>query len=564
MHRKITCEEDSWLKEYEAQNSLAYARLAQLVAQFMAWRIYEDFRKAKFPVLHQFQHRAKSRTSLERNITSRCMDINKIRDLAGARLIFCFKDDLDNFVERKQDDFVRWFGYESTVEAISGSKLADGTRQTPGYQSYHLPVKVTPDTMFHRALRAPDQVLLGDKYCEVQLRTVTKHAWAEAEHDLRYKAELVSGNQISPKDRDALMYSAAAIDIGEKILCECKASLENQHENSRPTPSREDATRNTIGGTTQECPYKILDTYKNGNNPPQVIECPNIFDINQAMEEKLGIGNYKQTIWDKLRKENPQSLSVIYHDSMIVRVSGWDFEQRKLEFQPARYSDYVVTNYEPALKMAIPGINPEKNISSLSVDGKGSFLDFCKSPMANSLGVACVVRVEGDRWLIAHRSRAVSFEPRSMGCPGSGVLEWTEMGHWEGRDFVSWCAGGISRELEQELGYSASPEDFEYLGFARETKRAGKPQLFFLLDLCDITLATIKDLWTTYMAPNMSDGVTSNTLEFEAVESISTEEAKQIVEFMSGKIGGVTEGVRINEEFRMNLRLALEYLEHKK
>ena len=564
MHREITPEEDRFLKEYEAKNSLAYARLAQLVAQFMAWRIYEDFREAKFPVLHQYQHRAKSRTSLERNIKFRCMDIDDIRDLAGARLIFYFKDDLDNFVKTTQRECLSWFGNESTAEDVSGSKLADGTRQMPGYQSYHLPVEVTKGTLFHRALRAPDRVLLVGKYCEVQLRTVAKHAWAEAEHDLRYKPELVSGNQISKRNRDALMYSAAAIDIGERILCECKARLEEQHDSGQ-TASKKDANITTISDTIQECPYKMLDTYKNGQNPPKAIERPDIFDINQAMK-KLDIENYKQTIWNELREENPQSLSVITHDSMIVRVSGWDSEKRKLEFQPARYSDYVVTNYEPATKMAIPGIHPEKKICSLSVDDTGDFFDFCKSPMANSLGVACVVRVEGDRWLIAHRSRAVAFEARSMGCPASGVLEWTEMGHWEGRDFVSWCAGGISRELEEELGYSALPLDFIYLGFAREIRRAGKPQLFFLLDLCgkEITLATIKDLWTTYTAPDMSGGVTSNTLEFETVESISTKQARQLVEFEPVEIGGVTEGVRINEELWMNLRLALDYLDDEK
>ena len=555
MHRELTCKEDTYLKEYEAKNSSAYARLAQLVAQFMAWRIYENFREAKFPVLHQYQHRAKSRTSLERNIKFRGMAIDEIRDLAGARLIFYFKDDLDNFVNTKQHEFCSWFGSKSKAKDISGSKHADGTRQNlPGYQSYHFPVQVTRGTLFYQALRAPDKVLLVSKYCEVQLRTVAKHAWAEAEHDLRYKAELVSGNQISQEDRDSLMYSAAAIDIGEKILCECKVSLENQ------TASKKHANITTIRYTTQECPYEILDTHKDCQNPPEVIECFNVFDINQAMT-KLAIENYKQTIWNQLREENPQSLSAITHDSMVVRVSGWDSENRKLEFQPARYSDYVVTNYKPALKMAIPGIHPQEKILSLSVDNMGYFFDFCKSPMANSLGVACVVRVE-DRWLIAHRSRTVSFEPRSMGCPGSGVLKWTEMGYWEGRDFVSWCAGGISRELEEELGYSALPEDFIYLGFAREIKRAGKPQLFFLLDLCntDITLATIKHQWTTYAPPDMSGGTTSNTLEFEAVESISTEQAKQLVESTPVEISGVTEGVRINYELWMNLKLALEYL----
>ena len=564
MHREITCEEDSFLKDYEAKNSSAYARLAQLVAQFMAWRIYEGFRDAKYPVLHQFQHRAKSRTSLERNIKFRDMDIHDIKDLAGARLIFYFKDDLDKFVNTTQGEFIRWFGNTSKAKNVSGSKHAGGTRQNlPGYQSYHLPVRVTRGTLFYEALRAPDQDLLDGKYCEVQLRTVAKHAWAEAEHELRYKPELVSGVQISQKDRDSLMYSAAAIDIGERILCECKARLEEQHDSAQTAPEK-DANVTTPSDTIQECPYKMLDTFESGQNPPKVIERPDIFDINQAMK-KSGIENYKQTIWDKLREENSQSLSVITDDSMIVRVSGWDFKSRKLEFQPARYSDYVVTNYEPALEMAIPGIHPDKEVFSLSVDGRGSFLDFCESPMANSLGVACVVRVEGNQWVIAHRSRAVSFEPGSIGCPGSGVLEWTEMGHWDRRDFVSWCAGGISRELEEELGYSASPEDFIYLGFAREKKRAGKPQLFFLLDLCDkdITLAIIRDRWATYAAPDMSGGTTSNTLEFKAVESISTDQARRLVESKPVEINGVTEGVRISDELRMNLRLALEYLENK-
>ena len=93
-------------------------------------------------VLHLHQHRAKSLPSLENNLrTDRYPNValDTVTDLAGARLIFFFKDDLDEFVRARGADFEDWFGAESRhVRNVQGSKMRDGTRRSNRYYEFAL------------------------------------------------------------------------------------------------------------------------------------------------------------------------------------------------------------------------------------------------------------------------------------------------------------------------------------------------------------------------------------------------------------------------------------------
>ena len=95
------CVVENFLAYYE-RKSWNYARLAQLVAQFLAWRVRWAFPSAQLPVLHQYTHRAKSLASLRANFDAKRYDKiakdydpvqtehlkKEITDLAGTRLIF--------------------------------------------------------------------------------------------------------------------------------------------------------------------------------------------------------------------------------------------------------------------------------------------------------------------------------------------------------------------------------------------------------------------------------------------------------------------------------------------
>ena len=567
---------EDFLAYYE-KKSWNYARFAQLVAQFLAWRVDWAFPAAKLPVLHQYTHRAKSLASLRANFDAKRYDKiakdcaliqtedlkKEITDLAGARLIFYFKDDLDRFfVDGIHGNFERWFGTASKdARQISGSKISDGTREEKqGYESYHVPVRIQPaKTEFFQTLRQSDRVAIEGLSCEVQLRTILQHAWAEAEHDLRYKPVLAWGKTIEGGQQEMLDSSASMIYKGEEELSKCKRAFEEQEQDASQSgaDNQSDTNNNANNFFAYKDRYSFIDCSL--EKAPNIKEYSDIFNLDQEMKEKCRIENYKQEVWKKLQEEKPQFIAAIDYDPLLVRVRAWASESRNLELQPAYYTDQAVTNHQEIIETKICS---DKTIDFLSKEGtQGELLDFDKSPMANTLGVSCVVTFENRSAVLAYRSRSVAFGPEQIEGLGSGALEWTELGHWE-RDSEFWCAGGISRKFEKEIGNGGSPEQFIYLGLARDLQCAGKPQMFFLLNLDEEVFegsGGIYSQWTTYTPPKILD-YNLQTTEFRDLFSLNMDKAKCLVESEHDAISRVTKGAVISDEFRMNLDLALQYL----
>jgi len=539
-----------------------YAQLARLVAQFLAWKVRQHFGSPQLPVLHKIEHRAKSIDSLKRNLDVgryEVLSLAEIVDLAGARLIFFFKDDLEGFIREKRSDFVPWFGARAAIRHVEGSKLPDGSRAEVGYESYHLVGCVTRDTDFYRALSKSDQQSLKDLYWEVQLRTVLQHAWAEADHDLRYKVENVSGHPCPRDEARRLLNTAGSIGLADKELASVKQSLSSKFHLGAPRP--QDAPAAWRYGPKPDgfkfrrvrYDYHVIHS---GPTPPTLQETADIFDVDREMLNLLGISHYKQKMWDMLTREDPQFVAQVDHDSLTTRLATWDEATRTLTVQPAYYSDQAVTNHRQVLDRNIVELNPPRKVRTLATTEDGTLLSFEKSPMSNTLGVACVVRVEG-HWVIPRRSKAVAFDSGKLGCSSSGALEWNELGHWSGRDFVSWFAGGMSRELEEELGLKVEPRQFTYLALARELGRVGKPQLFFFLDLDEFSFRTIEARWTTYTRPPVGD----SKVEYVDLRPVDDKDAARLMSNSGKEVLSASNGVSVSEELRMNLALAIRHLE---
>ena len=382
-----------------------------------------------------------------------------------------------------------------------------------------------------------------------------QHAWAEAEHDLRYKPVLAWGKTIEEDQQKMLDSSASLIYKGEEELSKCKRVLEKQDAFQNAANDQSDTNNNANNLSSYRDRYSFIDCSL--GKAPNINECSDIFNLDQEMKEKCQIENYKREIWKKLQEEKPQFISAIDHDPLLVRVRAWDPESRSLELQPAYYTDQAFTNHQEIIETKICS---DKMIDSLSKeDTQGKLLDFDKSPMANTLGVSCVVTFENKNGVLAYRSRSVAFGPEQIEGLGSGALEWTELGHWE-RYSEFWCAGDISRKLEKEIGNGASPEQFVYLGLARDLQCAGKPQMFFLLNLDEeVFQGGIYSQWTTYTPPKILDY--NLQTEFKDLFFINMEDAECLVGSDHDAINKVTKGAIISDEFRMNLALALQYLE---
>ncbi|APP04881.1 MULTISPECIES: hypothetical protein [Vibrio] len=136
-------------------------------------------------LIHSIESRAKDLDSFEK----KCLKPSKtdpekpkydnpleqITDLSGVRIITFFLktvEDIQVVLEREFD----------IIERIDKSSILQEEEKF-GYQSVHFLVKLKSN----RA-SLPEYRLCNDLVCEIQIRTILQHSWAEIEHDIQYKS----------------------------------------------------------------------------------------------------------------------------------------------------------------------------------------------------------------------------------------------------------------------------------------------------------------------------------------------------------------------------------------
>lgn len=154
-------------------------------AQAVAGAIERALTAADVP-FYQVQHRAKTPASLAAK-ASRLLDIGDgrielrypdplrhITDLAGVRVVTYFKDDLAGARGAIQRELAMAERWHLTQKEDGG-----------GYESWHCLVR-----MPEQRLPLIEHARFDELVCELQLRTLLQHAWAQIEHGARYKGGL--------------------------------------------------------------------------------------------------------------------------------------------------------------------------------------------------------------------------------------------------------------------------------------------------------------------------------------------------------------------------------------
>jgi ppGpp synthetase/RelA/SpoT-type nucleotidyltranferase len=133
-------------------------------------------------------------------------------DLVGARFVVLTSTDLkpiQNFVENNSD----W----QVVIARDPREEINIEPATFGYQSHHYEVRP------RRPIVVDDVELTTDFCCEVQVRTLLQHAYAELTHDTFYKPTQAVPSQ-------ALRYAArsmALMETTDELLCKAMEAVRN-------------------------------------------------------------------------------------------------------------------------------------------------------------------------------------------------------------------------------------------------------------------------------------------------------------------------------------------------
>lgn len=135
---------------------------------------------AKNTSFHSISYRCKARVSLERKIDTKqgYSALEDITDLAGARIITHFSDDVDVVANMVESEF-------KIDKANSIDKRAALDPDRFGYLSLHYVVSLKRE----REKLQEYSAFKGLKI-EIQIRSILQHTWAEIEHDIGYKSSI--------------------------------------------------------------------------------------------------------------------------------------------------------------------------------------------------------------------------------------------------------------------------------------------------------------------------------------------------------------------------------------
>ena len=136
-------------------------------------------------------------------------DLSEVTDIAGVRIITYYSADVDKIADIIESEFN--VDHENSIdkrESLEPDRF--------GYCSVHYVVSMNAERLALRECRAYE----GMK-CEIQIRTVLQHAWAEIEHDIGYKSEIA----IPKEMRRSFSRIAGLLEIADKEFDEIRGNL---------------------------------------------------------------------------------------------------------------------------------------------------------------------------------------------------------------------------------------------------------------------------------------------------------------------------------------------------
>ena len=166
---------DEVIRQYASEQRDAYRLLSEKTKEFLS-----SILRSKSIVPHSITSREKDPEELREKITREggvTDDVfNGITDLAGVRIIAYFPSDVDKIVPLIENEF-------NIDSKHSMDKRLSSDPAVFGYASVHFVVELMPEL-----IKIPEYTFFNKMKCEIQVRTILQHAWAEIEHGIVYKS----------------------------------------------------------------------------------------------------------------------------------------------------------------------------------------------------------------------------------------------------------------------------------------------------------------------------------------------------------------------------------------
>lgn len=199
------------IKQYDDKYRIYQSFLAEIEHQIVS------ILKTSQIVCNAITSRLKTRESLMGKIDrkqNKYADLAEITDIAGVRIITYYAEDVDKIAEIIESEFV--VDRENSIdkrESLEPDRF--------GYCSVHYVVSMSEERVALRECQA----YKGMK-CEIQIRSVLQHAWAEIEHDIGYKSEIAVPKEM----RRGFSRLAGLLEIADKEFDDIRRSLANYKE----------------------------------------------------------------------------------------------------------------------------------------------------------------------------------------------------------------------------------------------------------------------------------------------------------------------------------------------
>ncbi len=195
------------IKEYDLKRSL-YEVFTEKIGDL----IYDLLEESGI-VVHSVTARTKEKEKLIEKVNRKEKDYKKledITDLSGIRIICLFSEEVNSIARIIETNFK--VSHEFSIDI---SKTIDPDRF--GYLSLHYVVK-----LHDKRTILPEYSKYRDLFCEIQIRSILQHAWAEIEHDLGYKSHIEI-----PRDVKRRFHRLAGLlEIADDEFCSLKSDIE--------------------------------------------------------------------------------------------------------------------------------------------------------------------------------------------------------------------------------------------------------------------------------------------------------------------------------------------------
>lgn len=221
--------------------------------------------------------RLKTRESLAEKIDrkqGKYSNISDITDIVGVRIITYYSDNVDKISEIIEREF--------DVDAENSIDKRESLEPDRfGYCSVHYVVKLLPKRLAFCEYKAFEELK-----CEIQIRSVLQHAWAEIEHDIGYKSEIT----IPKEMRRNFSRIAGLLEIADKEFNQIREGLAEYKANAQ-TQIKDD------GFLNRELDAVILQVMLNSNESVLSINNHIADLVRRPLIEVEGDEEFKDTIF---------------------------------------------------------------------------------------------------------------------------------------------------------------------------------------------------------------------------------------------------------------------------